>query len=173
MTQPAPAAKGGARLFGSAIAVPKADHGPGGAQPGNLRWAGRIGRECDHQRGQVAGGLLHQLKIARLHGSDQRRVMRAMAGRVQMRAFQMQPGEACHLLGHRMARGVQNTRCDLWPVGDKRGQDAGRPKRTMRGADAGKLRGVGLGADHLAAAAIDLHIYKAGHQKPLAQVGHG
>ena len=69
------------------------------------------------------------------HRPDQRRVVRALAGDREVRAFEMQAEEARHLLPRRLDAGGDGRSRDLRRVGDQRRQQRRRAERRMRRAD--------------------------------------
>ena len=99
-------------------------------------------------------------KVRRRHRADMGSVMRALATTIQMRTFQMQTQKAGG--PDSQPSGGQHAGGHLGRVGDERGQNTRRPKPAMHSAKPGNLRGVGGGPHHLAPAAVDLQIQKAG-----------
>jgi hypothetical protein len=96
VAQRAPAANAARAVVIAAIAVAKADHRARAGQRRDLLRAGRFGRQRHHQRRQAARGVAKPGQVVVGHGPDQRRVMGALAARVQMRPLKMQAKEARH-----------------------------------------------------------------------------
>src|SRR5688572_10446784 len=79
-----------------------------------------------------------------------------------MRPFEMQPGEARHLLARRLDAGRDHSPGDLGGIRDQRRQTRSAAEGRMRPADRLDSLDIRMIVEHDAAAAIDLRVDEAG-----------
>ena len=158
-----PGIEGGHGLFVAGVGMADADNGASSGEPGDLFGRHRLGGHGAKQVGQRCSRSAKALEIGLIHRTDERRIMRALAGQSQMRPFQMQADKAGHArIGCRHACG-DGLDIDLGRVGDQRGQQGGGAELRMSradGADGIKRRGI---VEQHPAATIDLQVDEAGH----------
>ena len=129
-----------------------------------------LGCDRHHQERQAPGGLDQQREVGIGHRPDQRRIMRALAGERQVRAFEVQPADPRHALCDRRRHRRDGGAAVLGRVGDEGGQDgAGAEPGMGRGHDRQRL-GRGRVVEHHAAAAIDLEVDESGREDIAGEV---
>jgi len=115
-----PGLEGGHGLIVAGVGMANADNCTRRREPGDLCGRHGFGGYGAEQVGQGRGGRTETLKVCRVHRTDQRRVMRSLAGQGQMRPFQMQSDEAGDAFGRGGNAGTDGLDIDLGCIGNQR-----------------------------------------------------
>ena len=165
----APASTQRRAAFEPRVGMAEADDDARVGQMPDLRGGDRLGRDGAQQNRHVSPRGDQRRQIVRAHRPDELRVVRALSGDGQMRAFEMQPEKARDVLPGSLGSGGDGLGGDLGRIGDQRRQQRSRAERHMRPADRADGVDVAMVVQHDAAAAIDLQVDEAGRQHAAVQ----
>ena len=149
---------GGLDLRVARFGVADTDDNAGTGEAGDLCRRHGLGRNRNHQVRKLAPRRYQPLQIGVIHGADQRRIVCALAGWPQMRAFEMKPQKSGYAALRGACAGGDHGGGFLARVGDEGRQASRRAIAEVGCADRLDRRGIGCEVQQRAAAPIDLQV---------------